>query len=133
MALTDARQRVADQVKNLTRFIYLFGRISNGIEVTAETALQDKTGASREQATEVVRRNKQALVENLRNVRGGLLDLESRFRTNTQLRRFSPQMNGLSDRIAEAESQVTDGQLDQAGRSVIDVISRLTDALLIMR
>ena len=37
-ALADARGRVADQIKILTRFLYLFGRASGSVEVIEDQA-----------------------------------------------------------------------------------------------
>ena len=124
--LNDARQRVSDQIKNLTRFLYLFGRISNGIEIAEE---QSRGGNQSPTTAAAIERNKAALRENLRNMRAGLEQLETHFRETQSLSRFSLRVDGVSAGIARAEQSVAANELDRAGRALIDIINRLTDAL----
>lgn len=117
--LNVGRIRVADQIKNLTRFIYLYGRFSKDLELT---------GQQRE-AAEVTNRTKAALINNLRNVRDGLDGLEAQFRLSSTLARFYPALRGVASRAAEAENKASADQFDQAGRALIEVVNQLTDVL----
>ena len=116
-----ARERVAEQIKLLTRFLYLFGRISNEIEASEEGA--------RRAGEPMSNRNRRALIENLRNVRAGLEQLETDFRTTPELEPYYTRVAGVAARAAEAESQAAANQLDGAGRSLILVVNQLADAL----
>lgn len=128
--LREARGRVADQIKNLTRFIYLYGRVSNGIETTEDQA--KRGGMSSDQVTALTTRSKATLSNTLKNIREGLDQLETYFRSTPEIERFYGRLAGIAAGAADAEDKAAANQLDQAGRSLIEVVNRLTDALLEM-
>ena len=128
-ALADGRQRVAEQIKILTRFLYLFGRVSSGVEMIDEQAGRNRITP---QETALINKNKTALLTNLANVRDGLDQLELRFRTTRELERYYPRLMGVAASAAKAEEQAAANQLEQAGRSLLETIARLTDVLLEM-
>lgn len=123
-------ERVATQVQNLTRFIYLYGRISNGVEASEQMRRQG--GANAGEAPQL-EKTKTGMRDGVRNLRAGLIDLESYFETTPAVRRFYPQVVGISDSAAVAEQQVGAGQYDQAGRSLIAIVNKLSDALVQIR
>jgi hypothetical protein len=122
--------RVADQIKVLTRFLYLLGGVAKGIE-TADAAARsgDATSAQAEQTE----RSKATVKNSLRNVREGLDNLEIDFRTKPELLRYYTKLAGVASGAAAAEDQAAANQFDQAGRSLLGVVNRLTDVLLEMR
>jgi hypothetical protein len=124
--------RVAEQIKNLTRFLYLFGRISNGIETTEQMAAQERgrrTGTGSPQ----LEKTKSGLLDSIRNVRAGLEDLESYFESTPAVRKYYGNVAGVASAAASAESQASAGQYDQAGRALLGAVNKLSDALLLMR
>lgn len=125
--LRDARTRVADQIKTLTRFLYLYGRISNTIETTEDQARRSGTSAA--EATALTDKSKAALRGSLRNVREGLDQLEVYFRTTPEVERFYIRLAGVAAGAADAETKLAANQLDQAGRSLLEVVNRLADVL----
>lgn len=118
-----ARLRVADQIKNMNRFLYMYGRASKDIEAT---------GAQAESA-EVTTRSRASLVASVRNVRAGLDQLEEQFRLSPALSNYYPGIRGVAARAADAESKASANQLDQAGRALIEAVNQLTDVLLEMQ
>ena len=130
-ALREAKGRVADQIKNLTRFIYLYGRVSNGIETTEDQA--KRGGMPSDQVTGLTSRSKATLGNTLKNIREGLEQLETYFRSTPEVERFYGRLAGVAASAADAEDKAAANQLDQAGRSLIEVVNRLTDALLEMQ
>ncbi len=118
-----ARLRVADQIKNMNRFLYVYGRASKDIEAT---------GAQSESA-DVTTRSRASLVASVRNVRSGLDQLEEQFRLSPTLASYYPAIRGVAARAAEAESRAAAKQLDQAGRALIEAVNQLTDVLLEMQ
>jgi hypothetical protein len=122
--------RVADQIKVLSRFLYLLGGISKGLE-TAEAAV--KAGEATPAQVEQTERSKATVKNSLRNVREGLDKLEIDFRTNPDLLRYYTRLAGVAAGAATAEDQAAANQFDQAGRSLLAVVNRLTDVLLEMR
>lgn len=121
--------RVADQIKNLTRFIYLLGGVAKGIEQTDDAIRRQNTSPA---LVEQVRRNKATVISSLRSVREGLDKLEIDFRNTPELQRYYIKLAGVAAGAANAEELATANQFDRAGRSLLDVVSRLTDVLLEM-
>jgi len=120
--LNTARLRVAEQVKKLTRFIYLYGRFSKDLELTGTQAAN----------ADVANRTRAELSNIVRGLREDLDRLEADFRLTAGLQRFFPALQGVAQRAANAEAQVTANRLDQAGRALVEVANQLTDVLLEM-
>ncbi|HEX8472714.1 MAG TPA: hypothetical protein VF666_01650 [Pyrinomonadaceae bacterium] len=116
-----ARIKLGDQIKNLTRFVYLYGRLSKDLElVGTQVETSDAT------------RTRNALTQNLRNIREGLDQLEAQFRLTPGLERHYARLRGVAQRAEDAENMAASNRLDQAGRTLLDVINQLTDVLLEM-
>lgn len=126
----DGAKHVADQIKILTKFLYLLGGVSKGIEA-ADAAAQ--RGEATQAQIEQTNQSKASVKDSLRNVREGLDKLEIDFRATPELQRYYTSLAGVAAGAANAEDQAAAGQLDQAGRSLLGVVNRLTDVLLEMR
>jgi len=122
--------RVADQLKILTRFIYLLGGIAKGIEQTDEAIRRNQASPA---FVEQSNRNKATVKTSLQNVRVGLDSLEIYFRTTPELQRYYIQLAGVAAGAANAEELAAANQYDRAGRSLLDVVNRLADVLVAMR
>lgn len=133
-SLTDKRTigagRVADQIKTLTRFIFVLGGVAKGLEGVDDAARRNEaTPAVLEQA----KQNKLTVRTSIRKVREGLDQLESDFSSTIELRRYYTRLAGVAAGAAAAEEQAAANQFDKAGRSLLEVVNRLTDVLLEMR
>lgn len=122
--------RIADQIKNLTRFLYLLGGVAKGIEAADEAARRGEASSAVQDQTA---RSKATVKSSLENVRVGLDKLETDFRASPELQRYYIRLAGSAAGAATAEEQAAAGQYDQAGRSLLGVVNRLTDVLLEMR
>ncbi|HEY6046750.1 MAG TPA: hypothetical protein VIU65_09110 [Pyrinomonadaceae bacterium] len=129
-ARTEAAGKVADQVKILTKFLYVLGGVAKGIEQVDEAARKNEASPAALQQNE---QNKTTVKTSLRNVREGLDNLEIYFRSTPGLQSYYLKLAGSADGAATAENLANSGQFDQAGRSLLNVVNRLTDVLLIMR
>jgi hypothetical protein len=129
-ARTDGAGRVADQIKILTRFLYLLGGVSKGIEAADQAVRRNEASSAVMEQTE---KSKATVKTSLENVREGLDKLEIDFRTTPELQRYYTRLAGVAAGAANAEDQASAGHYDQAGRSLLDVVNRLTDVLLEMR
>ncbi|HVF49017.1 MAG TPA: hypothetical protein VNA19_02950 [Pyrinomonadaceae bacterium] len=125
-AVADGRSRVAEQIKLLSRFLYLFGRISSGVEAAEDQARRSNIEP---QSVAAINRNTASLRQNLENVRDGLDQLELHFRTTPELERFYSRLNGVGAAAADAENRAASGQLDAAGRRLLEVVNQLADVL----
>ncbi|MDQ3665339.1 MAG: hypothetical protein M3410_01860 [Acidobacteriota bacterium] len=122
--------RVADQIKNLTRFLYLLGGIAKGIEAVDDAARRNEASPA---VVEQAKRNKDTVRTSIQNVREGLDALEIHFRATPELQGYYIKLVGAASGAATAEEQAAANQFDRAGRSLLDVVNRLTNVLLEMR
>jgi hypothetical protein len=122
--------RVADQIKILTRFIYLLGGVAKGLEgVDDATRRNEASPAIMEQVT----RNKATVRTSIKNVKDALDKLEIDFRATPELQRYYIKLAGVAAGAATAEEFAAANQFDKAGRKLLEVVNQLTDVLLEMR
>ena len=127
---TAGAQRVADQIKHLTRFTYLLGGVSSGIAAVDEAVRRNEASPT------LVQQNQQskATVKNsIQGFRETLDKLEIDFRATPELQPYYIKLAGVAAGAATAEEQAAANQFDRAGRTLLDVIGRLADVLVIMR
>lgn len=121
--------RVSDQIKVLTKFIYLLGGVAKTLEGVNEAASrnqQQQTAAQQTERTRTVIRN------SIRDVRAGLDKLEIDFRATPELQRYYTKLAGVAAGAATAEELAAANQFDRAGRALLDVVNRLADVLVEM-
>jgi hypothetical protein len=117
------RLQLANLSKDMTRFLYLYGRISKDLELTAA-----QTGSA-----DAATRTQTGLIENVRAMRDRLDQLEGQFRFTQGLEREYQSLQGVSARAEQAAQLVSSGRYDQAGRMLLDIATQLTDVLLEMQ
>ena len=116
------RLELATLSKDLTRFLYLYGRISKDMELTSQT-----------EASDAAARAKAGLVENVRAMRDRLDKLEGQFRFTKGLETQYQTLRGVSTTAEQAALMVSRNQYDQAGKELLKVSAQLTDVLLEMQ
>lgn len=129
-ARTAGAYKVADQIKTLTRFVYLLGGVAKGLEQVDEAARKNEVSAAILQQNN---QNKTTVKISLANVREELDQLEIHFRATPELQSYYLKLVGSASGAAEAEGLAATGRFDQAGRTLLGVVNRLTDVLLVMR
>jgi hypothetical protein len=129
-AKTGGATKVADQIKNLTRFLYLLGGVAKGIEDLDAAARSNQGSPTPLQQNE---QNKAKLRSTFQDFRVGLDQLEITFRSTPELEQYYLKLAGSASGAATAEDQAAAGHFDQAGRTMLGVVNRLTDVLLAMR
>jgi len=113
------RLELAGLSKDLTRFLYLYGRLSKDLELTAaQTGSADAAGQA-----------KAGLIENVRAMRDRLDQLEARFRFEQGLAAQYQTLRGVSATADQAAQQVSANRFDQAGRTLLSISEKLTDVL----
>jgi hypothetical protein len=116
------RIELAGLSKDLTRFLYLYGRLSKDLELTgAQTGSSDAAGQT-----------KSGLINSVNAMRDRLNQLESHFRFAKGLEGQYRMLQGISGRADEAAQSVNSGQYDRAGRVLLEIATQLTDVLLDM-
>jgi hypothetical protein len=122
--------RVAEQIKVLTRFIYLLGGVAKTLEGVDDAARRSQSSGAA--IAEQTQRSRTVIRNSIRDVRVGLDKLEIDFRATPELERFYVKLAGVAAGAATAEDLAAANQFDKAGRTLLDVVNRLTDALLEM-
>jgi len=125
-----AATRVAEQIKSLGKFLYLYGPISKELAASEAGAGGGQTSPA---ATETMQRNRAKLREVFEGYRQQMDELETLFSNNQELRKYYARLLGVAASAAQAENSVASGRYDEGGRALIDVMNRLTDVLLEMR
>jgi hypothetical protein len=123
---TEGATRVANQIKNLSTFLYLVGGVAHGIEAIDAS----NTGGQPSPTNE---KNKAQLRSTFSDFRIGLDALEVYFRSTPELQPYYAKLVGSASGAADAETQAKAGQFNQAGRTLLGVVGRLTDVLVLMR
>ncbi|HEU4796463.1 MAG TPA: hypothetical protein VFT02_12580 [Pyrinomonadaceae bacterium] len=129
-ARTAGANKVADQIKFMTRFIYLLGGVASGIASVDEAARRN------EASPELIQKNQQSKTTvrtSIQGFRETLDKLEIEFRTTPELQPYYIKLAGSAAGAAKAEELAAANQFDPAGRTLLTVINRLTDVLVIMR
>ena len=127
---TQGAQRVAEQIKHLTRFVYVLGGVNSGIAATDEAVRRNEAPPA------VVQKNQQSKVlvkTTIQGFREALDKLEIDFRGTPELQPFYIKLAGVAAGAASAEELAAANQFDRAGRTLLDVVNRLADVLVIMR
>ena len=127
---TQGATRVADQIKHLTRFTYLLGGVASGIAAVDEAVRRNEASPA------IVQRNQQSKTTvrtSIQGFRETLDKLEIDFRATPELQPYYIKLAGAAAGAAAAEEQAAANQFDRAGRTLLDVVARLADVLVIMR
>ena len=117
------RLELAGLSKDLTRFLYLYGRLSKDLELTG----------AREGAADATSQTKAGLIRSIGDMRDRLDQLESRFRFEAGLRTQYQTLQGVSASADQAAQQANANRFDQAGRILLEVANKLTDVLVEMQ
>ncbi len=129
-ARTAGATRVADQIKFLTKFIYLLGGVASGIASVDEAARRNEASPAVLQKNE---QSKAAVKSSIQGFRESLDKLEIDFRATPELQPYYIKLAGVASGAANAEQLAGSNQFDAAGRSLLGVVNRLADVLVIMR
>lgn len=122
--------RVAGQIKNMTQFIYVLGGVAKGLEGVDDAAKRNEASPAVMAQTQ---RYKQQVRTSIQTLREAMDKLEIDFRTTPELQRYYISLAGVAESASIAEDQAAANKFDQAGRSLLGVVNRLTDVLLAMR
>jgi GTP1/Obg family GTP-binding protein len=129
-AQREGATRIASQIKNMTRFIYVLGGVAKGLESVDDAAKRNEASPA---IMEQNQKYKQQVRANIQTLREALDKLEIDFRNTPELQRYYIGLAGVAQGAATAEDLAAANKFDQAGRSLLGVVDRLTDVLLAMR
>lgn len=127
---TAGATRVAEQIKLLTKFIYLLGGVASGIGQVDEAVRRNEASPALVQQNQ---QSKARVKSSIEGFREGLDKLEIDFRATPELQPYYIKLAGVAAGAATAEEQAANNQFDAAGRSLLNVVARLADVLVVMR
>ena len=116
------RLQLASLNKDLTRFLYVYGRLSKDLELTG----------SQSESADATNKTRAGVIESLKTMSNRLDQLEGQVRFTPGLERHYRSLQGVSNRAAQAEANAAAGRFDAAGRILVEVAATLTDVLLEM-
>ena len=127
---TTGATRVAEQIKLLTQFIYVLGKVTSGIAAVDEAVRRNEASPA---VTQTNQESKTRVRTGIQGFRESLDKLEIDFRATPELQPFYIKLAGVAAGAATAEEQAAANQFDAAGRTLLTVINRLADVLVVMR
>lgn len=130
MNLTAEAGLVAEQIRLVARFLYVYGKVANGLELAEEQARRGEASSTAKAQTQ---RSKDAVVNNISNLRAGLGNVLTRLQGNPRLQVQYLKMSSAVDAATDAERFAASNRFDEAGKSLILTIERLTDVMQALR
>lgn len=124
-----AREKVDVQLSNVNDFVDKLGTIAQGLEVADGDA---KAGNLKRATVAKIEAKKKEIVEAIRNIKTGLLTLESEFRTKPVLAKYLPSIQGITDLAAQAEDSAIAGKFVAAKEPLRTISIKLTDTLNVL-
>jgi hypothetical protein len=124
-----AREKVEIQAGNVTRFVDVLGPIAQGIEDLDNEA---KTKPLPPKTAETNEENKKKVIAAIRNLRDGLMTLETEFRTKPVLKQYLPSITGITDLSAASEDSAIAGNFVASKDPLRDVVKKLATTLAVL-
>ena len=124
-----AREKVDVQLSNMNDFVNKLGIIAQGLEVADKDA---KAGNLRAATAAKIAAKKNEIVEAIRNIKQGLGNLESEFRTKPLLLKYLPSIQGISDLMNQSEDLAIAGKFVGSKDPLRQTAKKLSDTLAIL-
>lgn len=123
------RDKVDTQLSNVNAWLDKFGPIALNLDAVVADEKAGKLSSSTAQKIDANRAN---VVASIRDLKTGLTNLESEFRTTGALAKYLPMIQGITDLAGKAEDSAIAGQFVAAKDPLRDVAKKLTDTLTAM-
>ena len=117
-------------LKALTKFVYLYGKIANGLEVAEDQSKRTRPSAS---VMEKNAENKNGVLKGINGLKEQVDKLGQTLQANPKLQVQYVNLAGVTQKIVEAMQLVGSSHFDDAGRSLVVAAERLADILMQIR
>ena len=124
LELKDGADKVAVQIMNVTKFLYLLGSIAKGIEDV------DRDPKANANALALNATNKKAFTQTIRNLQAGMAVLEVEFKTKPSLKKYLLNIQGVTELVGESQDLAVAGKYTESGRPLVSVVERLASTLV---
>lgn len=122
-----AAEAVSIQIKNMTKFLFVLGGVSKGIE---DLDKEIKAGRATPELETQNRQFKEDVIRSVQAMRAGLVDIEKDFIAKPQLRQYLSHVRGISEDSAIAEDLALAGNFNASGRQLLIILEKLADVLV---
>lgn len=124
-----AKTKVANQLSNVNRFIEILGPIAQGIESVDGDAKAKRLPKTVLDQNET---NKQKVIQAIRNLKAGLMNLETEFRTKSDLKKYLTNIEGISDLSAQSEDSALAGKFVASKEPLRTIAKKLSDTMAVL-
>ena len=124
-----ARVKVDNQLTNVSLFVKNFGPVAQALDALEA---ESKTKKHSEQTIAKNAKDKQKVVTAIRNLREGMVKLESEFRVKAGLKKYLPTLQGISTLAGQSEDSAVAGKFVAANAPLRTIQQKLTDTLAAM-
>src|SRR2546427_7138380 len=121
--------QVAAQIKKVSNFIYIYGKVVNGLEVADEQAKDEQTSPK---VQALNKENKDKLVASIDGLRADVQDLANNFQANPRLQVQYLKLSYATEAAINAGRLAAAGRYEEAGKFLVAVVERLTDTIISM-
>lgn len=121
---------VAEQIRLLSRFILVFGKVVNGLEVARDQAERNLTSPAIEASN---RQTREGLVASIDRLAAGIGELTESFKSDPGLQIQYLRIAAARDAVTEAAGLAARQRFDEAGSSLVTAVGHLTDTILSMK
>lgn len=121
---------VAEQIKLLSRFLFVFGKVANGLEVARDQARRNQTSPAIEARN---RQSREALVSGISGLATGIDNIVNSFKSDPNLQVQYLKLAAARDAVNEAAQFAAGQQYEEAGSALTAAIERLTETIISMR
>ncbi|HEX8288745.1 MAG TPA: hypothetical protein VF556_12145 [Pyrinomonadaceae bacterium] len=126
--LNAVKEKISIQLKNLSKFIFVFGSVTKSIE---DIDRDIKTGRVSQFVINLNEQNKQKTIESFSNFQIGISDLEKELLRNPSYRNSQGQIQEISDLTTFALNAAKSGEYKKSGDTLLLLFNKLTDLLAI--
>ncbi|MFM8395342.1 MAG: hypothetical protein ACKOB4_15620, partial [Acidobacteriota bacterium] len=121
---------VAEQIRLLSRFLFVYGKVANGLEVAREQAARKQTSPAIEARN---RQTREGLVAGIDRLAGSIENLTESFKDDPQMQIQYLRIAGARDAVSEAADLANRQLYEEAGQSLVTAIERLTETIISMK
>lgn len=125
----DAKTKASNQEYNVTRFTVILSSVASSIEATDR---ESKTRRLDKKVLNANTANKQKLLAAIKGLRTALTSLETEFKTKPSLRRFAPNLEGITVLSTQSEDLAFAGKFTQSKAPLDTVAQKLRDTVAMM-
>lgn len=123
-------EQIALQIKNVSKFLFIYGKIVNGLEVAEDQA---KSGQVTPDIEAKNKQSKSAVVASISGLRAGIENVAKNFKANPRLQVHYLKISYAAEASANAEQLASAGRYNDAGKALTAAIERLIDSLMAVR